>query len=245
VALLLFVHSFLLFKLPKIFIKNVIYLIFEMLETLKQLALMNAISKVVKVNSKKLASRINQSHQTAARKLKELEERGLIERVISKDGQYVKITEKGKMLLYKEYMDYRAIFGKKRDVVSIKGEVFAGFGEGKYYMSLENYKRQFIEKLGFEPYPGTLNLKLSKEQLMLRCELEKKEGIVINGFESEGRTFGSVKAFRCRIGDIDGAVILPERTHYTDAVEVVAPVNLRKELGLKNGDRVEVKVYLV
>ena len=39
-------------------------------------------------------------------------------------------------------------------------------GEGSYYMSLKGYKKQFKEKLGYEPFPGTLNLKLEDKIYM-------------------------------------------------------------------------------
>ncbi len=215
-----------------------------MIETLKKLALMGAVKKAVKVSSKEFAEKIDQSIQTAARKLKELEEVGYIERVLTKDGQFVVITERGKEVLYREYLDYRKIF-EDFDKVVLKGKVTSGLGEGKYYVSLEGYKRQFVEKLGFEPFPGTLNLKLDKEQLVLRTKLDELNGILIEGFKTEDRTFGNVKAFKCRIDGIDGAIIIPERTHYSrDVVEVIAPVNLRKELKLKDGDEVVVEVTL-
>ncbi|RLI85430.1 MAG: riboflavin kinase [Archaeoglobales archaeon] len=215
-----------------------------MLGILKQLALMNATRKVLKISSKELAERINQSLQTAARRLKELEDEGLIERTLYKDGQYIVITEKGKDLLYKEYIDYKKIFEGEEAVV-IKGRVFGGVGEGAYYVSLEGYRKQFIEKLGFDPYPGTLNLKIPKEQMYFRKMLDQEEGIRIEGFSTADRTFGDVKAFKCRIDGVDGAVVLPKRTHYPgDVLEVIAPVKLREKLGLKDGDTVEVEVIL-
>ena len=215
-----------------------------MIETLKQLALMNATKRAVKICSKDLAERINQSVQTAARKLKELEEKGLIERVMRKDGQYVIITERGRELLYREYLDYKKIFEDMGKLV-VKGRVISGLGEGKYYVSLEGYRKQFIEKLGFDPFPGTLNLKLSRDQVILRARMDEEEGILIKGFRTEDRTFGNVKAFKCSVNGVRGAVIIPERTHYSkDVLEIIAPVNLRERLNLKDGDEVEVEVEL-
>ncbi|AEA47052.1 winged helix-turn-helix domain-containing protein/riboflavin kinase [Archaeoglobus veneficus] len=215
-----------------------------MLGILKQLALMNATRKVLKISSKELAEKINQSLQTAARKLKELEDEGLIERMLYKDGQYIVITEKGKDLLYKEYLDYKRIF-EGEDAIILKGRVFGGVGEGAYYVSLEGYRKQFIEKLGFDPYPGTLNLKIPKEQMFFRKRLDQEEGITIEGFSTEDRTFGDVKAFKCRIDGMEGAIVIPQRTHYpADVLEVIAPVKLREHLGLEDGDTVEIEVIL-
>ena len=220
------------------------HLTIEMLEVLKALALMNATKRVLKISSKELAEKIGQSVQTAARKLKELEEEGLIERTLTKDGQFVVITEKGKELLYKEYLDYKRIFEGEGEIV-IRGKVFSGLGEGRYYVSLEGYKKQFEEKLGFTPYPGTLNIKIPREQMFFRTKLDEEEGILIEGFKTAERTFGEVKAFKCRINGIEGAVVIPKRTHYPkDVLEVIAPVKLRDVLKLKDGDWVEVEVMI-
>ena len=108
---------------------------------------------------------------------------------------------------------------------------------------MEGYKRQFEEKLGFTPYPGTLNLKIPKEQMFFRAKLDEMDGIKIEGFKTKERTFGDVKAFRCRVDGIEGAIVIPQRTHYPkDVIEIIAPVKLRDVLGLKDGDWVEVEV---
>jgi len=215
-----------------------------MLEILKQLALMDATRSFVKISSKELADKINQSLQTAARKLKDLEDKGLIERVLDKGGQFIAINEKGKKVLYKEYLDYKKIFERGENII-ITGKAMSGVGEGRYYVSLEGYRKQFIDKLNFDPYPGTLNLKLNKEQLYFRRRLDEEDGIKIEGFSTKDRTFGEVKAFRCRINGIEGAVVLPQRTHYPpDVLEVIAPVRIRDVLEIKDGDTVNVEVIL-
>ena len=219
-----------------------IHLTIEMKDVLKSLALMNATKRVLKISSKDLADRIGQSIQTASRKLKELEELGLIERTLTKDGQYVVITEKGRDLLYKEYLDYKSIFEGEGEMI-IRGVVFSGMGEGRYYVSLEGYKKQFEELLGFTPYPGTLNVKIPREEMFFRNRLEELEGILIKGFSTPDRTFGDVKAFRCNVKGIGCAIVIPKRTHYPkDVLEIIAPVKLRDVLNLKDGDWVEMEV---
>ena len=43
------------------------------------------------------------------------------------------------------------------------------------------------------------------------------------------------------IGDIKGAIVRPERSSYIpNIVEIIAPMQLRKTLNLKDGDELEV-----
>ncbi len=120
----------------------------------------------------------------------------------------------------------------------IHGKVAAGLGEGQYYISVEGYKNQFIQKLGFEPYPGTLNLKLAEPLAFARAF---RGSIRIEGFRDENRTFGECRCYPVKINGIKGAIIRPERSSYpADLVEVIAPVNLRETLCLSDGDEVEV-----
>jgi len=99
--------------------------------------------------------------------------------------------------------------------------------------------------LGFDPYPGTLNLKLTTDyDAKTRSELEAYPAIEIEGFRNEDRTFGSVKCYPVTIENrVKGALILALRSHYdTSVVEVIAPVFLRKHLNIKDGHKVKVEV---
>lgn len=215
-----------------------------MMEALKALALMNATREVVMISCKEFAEKINQSVQTASRRLKELEKAGLIERTITKDGQFVVITEKGRNLLHAEYLDYKRIF-EGAETLKFRGVVFSGLGEGRYYVSLEGYKKQFKEKLGIDPFPGTLNLRIPKEEIGIKKRLDVEQGIRIDGFTAENRTFGEVKAFKCKVNGLIAFIVMPKRTHHlSDVVEIIAEKKLRDELNLKDGDIVEVEVML-
>jgi riboflavin kinase len=130
--------------------------------------------------------------------------------------------------------------------VTLEGTVFTGLGEGAYYISKEYYMKQFIEKLGFDPFPGTLNLKLTTEyDLKTKSELESYPAVEIQGFKNEDRTFGLVKCYPAKIGNkIKGALVLALRSHYDASVlEIIAPVCLRKQLNLKDGNKVKVEVF--
>ncbi len=201
--------------------------------------------KLQRITSKKIAKDLKCSQQTASRRLKELEELGFIVRSVDSKGQYVKISQKGLEYLFSIYKELEKIFNEHTHVYTLNGIVTSGLGEGKYYMSLEGYKKQFIEKLGFDPYPGTLNLKLAtREDIRIYQTLRKMDGILIEGFRHENRSFGAVKCFKAYIDNIEGAVVIPLRSHYIDIMEVISPKKLRNELNLKDGDIVSVKVVV-
>lgn len=118
----------------------------------------------------------------------------------------------------------------------IKGKVFSGKGEGEKFMKLPWVKKQIAEKLGFTSYTGTLNIKLSEEDVKTRMQLEKAHPIRI----MSAAGFFSGKCFKASLNDIvECAVIIPEVPGYpADVVEIVASTNLREKLQLKDGDTV-------
>jgi len=214
------------------------------IETMLKIALLGGLEKSINLSSSQLAGMLGISQQTAARRLKALEEEGLITRRIHPRGQSVHVTEKGRELMAGIYMELSRFYGRPEARFTICGTITTGMGEGEYYMSMEEYARQFEEKLGFHPFPGTLNLKLSaSEDIRVRQRLAELPGIMIEGFKKEGRTFGSVKCFRAEIEGVKGAVVMPSRTHHPpDTLEVISKEKLKKKLNVKEGDRICVHV---
>jgi riboflavin kinase len=183
------------------------------------------------------------SQQTASRRLKGLESRGLITRTIAADGQHVTVTSQGEEELRREYQEFCRIFSDDNKGYILSGALISGIGEGKYYMSLEPYKQQFKTHLGFEPYPGTLNIRLPASSLPVRKKIDSLGWIRIKGFSTDGRTFGDAKCLPCRIGDVPCGIVVPGRTHYPeDIIEVIAPIALRRKLGVEDTDTVTVEV---
>jgi len=214
--------------------------------TLYKLAELGACSRTVKVSTEYLAEKIGASQQTASRHLINLEKIGWIKRTITPEGCLIKITDSGMAELKKLYSDLRLIFeAAYPPSVTLEGTLFTGLGEGAYYVTIEGYRKQFMEKLGFDPYPGTLNLKLTTEyDVKTRSELEAYPAIEIEGFKDESRTFGSVKCYPAIINNkVKGAVIYALRSHYNASVlEIIAPVFLRSRLKLKDGNKVKVEI---
>ena len=125
--------------------------------------------------------------------------------------------------------------------IILRGRVFSGGGTGSLFVNLPWAKKQFKKKLGFNPYPGTLNLQLSPETDVKELRNTKK-GIKIESPEGfhEGRCFKALIMEK-----LWGAVVVPDVQGYPhDLLEILAPVNLRKALELKDGMEVEVAVWL-
>ncbi len=215
----------------------------SVIQILKLLALKGAGRDYIDITTTSLGEEMEMSQQSASRKLRNLLNLGLIEEQRFGRRISVKVTSRGMDLLKKEFMDYQRIF-EFSEYLEINGEVVSGLGEGKYYIMKEGYYNQIKEKLFFEPYPGTLNIRVYAKDLSKVDTLKNLPGICIRGFVSEGRTFGSAKAFLCTINGQEGAVIIPERSHYTDIIEVISPKNLRRSLDLEDGSPVELVIYL-
>jgi riboflavin kinase len=214
-----------------------------LLQTLKELALLGAIRNKIELSSHELAKQMETSQQTASRYLLELDTQQMITRELGVKKQLIQITSTGADLLENEYLSYKQIFDLSTKVV-FKGKLISGMGEGKYYTRQKGYADQFEKQLGFVAYPGTFNVEIeyierNKLRLLRNCG-----GILINEFQAENRTFGSVVCFKATINGYEGAIVLPKRSHYAIVLECISPYFLREKLKLHDGDEVEVVVYL-
>ncbi|MDD4126062.1 MAG: DUF120 domain-containing protein [Methanomicrobium sp.] len=212
---------------------------------LKKIGLMGGLNGLVSGSSQKLAEFFKMSAMTVSRRLASLEKDNLITRTVRPDGQYFIITRFGEDLLKKEYADYKILFEENSGILWIDGEVISGLGEGRYYVSIPGYVKQFKEKLGFEPYPGTLNIRIDPAGVGTRKKAEFHGWVDIDGFTADDRTFGSARCLLCRINGYKCAVIVPGRSHYPDdIIEVISEVRLREKLNLTDGSRVKVEVCI-
>ncbi|MEM3577521.1 MAG: DUF120 domain-containing protein [Candidatus Bathyarchaeia archaeon] len=213
---------------------------------LLKLAEMGTHRRTAKISTEYLAEKLGTSQQTASRYLIDLERKGLIKRTITPEGCLIKMTENGIKELKRLYSNLRFLIeAAYPPSITLEGVLFTGLGEGAYYTSIDQYRKQFIEKLGFDPYPGTLNLKLTTDyDIKARAELEAYPAIEIEGFKDENRTYGPVKCYPVIIQNkVKGALVSALRSHYDSSViEVIAPVSLRKHLNLKDGHKVKVEV---
>ncbi|AHL22075.1 DUF120 domain-containing protein [Thermococcus nautili] len=206
------------------------------IKLLVSLARRGAVGKMTRVTVRELADELEVSPQTVLRLLREMEEEGLIERNVEGKKTLIEVTPEGASFLQRLCDE----ISKALSTGVIVGEVVSGLGEGAYYV--RQYAPLIREYLGFEPYPGTLNVRVLFPKTVFDA-LCNARPVIIPGFTKEGRTFGDVKAYRVRIDGVEGAIVVPSRTvHPPKIAEIVAPVNLRKKLGLNDGDRIRIEV---
>ena len=126
----------------------------------------------------------------------------------------------------------------------IAGKIVSGAGEGAYFTRINWVQEQCQEKLGFKPYPGTLNLEISKEYLPIIELLNQENGIELI---SPDPKFCNAKAFPVSLGDINGALIMPDekvRIHAKDIIEIISPIRIKASLNVGDGDFISVAIKL-
>lgn len=213
--------------------------------TLTHLLSKGAKYNFVTVTTSSLGKSINKSQQAASKHLLELENNQFIERIISGRNISVKITQKG----FSEMVKLSTILQKSLDSspshVELKGTLVSGMGEGAYYMSLKGYTNQFKSKIGYVPFPGTLNVRLDKKvhQEAIK-QFKSLEGITIKSFSDGKRTYGWVKCFPAKLNQsINCQLIILERTHHDDSIiELISKICIRKSGKFKDGSKVTIKI---
>jgi len=131
------------------------------------------------------------------------------------------------------------LFGVK--IAVIEGIVTSGIGEGSFFMSMDHYKNEIKKKLGFDAYPGTLNLKIDTKQYDL---LKNFNSTRIDGFNNVNKKLGGANCYKAKIKNINGSIIIPDLTkHKKDIIEFIAPVHLKSKLKINDGDKIKVELF--
>ena len=121
----------------------------------------------------------------------------------------------------------------------LEGRVFSGKGEGAEFVNLSWARRQIEQKLGFTPYPGTLNIRLDEKNTKMKKALMNAAAAEI--LPAPGYCRGRI--FEASIMKMKCAIVIPEVLGYPEnVVEVISPADLREKFHLADGSWVEVKV---
>jgi CTP-dependent riboflavin kinase len=126
--------------------------------------------------------------------------------------------------------------------LKLTGRVVSGRGKASFFTQLDWVQEQCATKLGFTPYPGTLNIELSPESVVGLQALEKEAA---TEFVPPDPKYCVAKLLSVSLSWIKGAMIFPEqgvRIHGKGIVEIIAPVRLKDVLNIEDGDQVTLTV---
>ena len=109
-------------------------------------------------------------------------------------------------------------------------------------MSLAWVRSGVHRSLGFEPYPGTLNVRLADPDMLSRWRKVSKQRALLLTPPPPETCGGRLVSITLPQG-VAAAVIVPDVTRYDDDVlEVISAVHLRSALGLEDGAVLELTV---
>lgn len=124
--------------------------------------------------------------------------------------------------------------------MELKGTVTTGLGKAAYFLGQDFYKNQFMDKCGFTPFPGTLNLIVDEEKLDdIRLMKNSCKNVIK---PDEG--FGGVKYIRAILNEeIIGAIVFPDKTTHTENyLEFISKDKLRDKYGFEDGDVLKLEI---
>ena len=118
----------------------------------------------------------------------------------------------------------------------LRGRVSTGLGLAVSFTTADWARQGFIQLVGVDPYPGTLNLKITDaDSLTVWAALRATPGRYLPAPDSNSC---AARLYPVTLGrGITGAIVLPEVPGYrADQVEIIAGVHLRQALNLANDD---------
>jgi riboflavin kinase len=221
---------------------------YDELATMKHLARQGAINGTIQVTCGGLSESLGVSSQTISRRLQELDDGKFIDRETVGNGQRVTLTTRGTLELKRELFEYKDVFDQMADL-EFRGVVADGLGKGADFVAMDGYVEQFVDKLGYGPFPGTLNIALTDKSVQRRQLLPMLDSIRIEKWERDGNEYGAVECYPASIRSSSGIVsepvhvIVPHRSEHGEGhMEVIGPEKLRDAIEVSSGIMVTLNV---
>ncbi len=129
----------------------------------------------------------------------------------------------------------------------MKGVVFSDLGRAGAFLGVDWVRQAVRERIGFDPYPGTLNLRLSGDDLFRWQEVRRNGARIVLPSPDPG--FCDAFLYRGFLEDgasTDGpretvAAVVPEVKDYpADKLELIAAVSLKQTRLVRDGDELTV-----
>ena len=129
-----------------------------------------------------------------------------------------------------------------KDHRNITGKIVSGVKQGAFFTQLDWVQEQCLEKLGFKPFPGTLNLEIAIENMAIIGALQAQAGFELVPPDSN---YCSGLVYPITVEGISGAIVAPAadvRVHAKNIIEIISRLGLRDALGVEDGDWVTLTI---
>ena len=133
-----------------------------------------------------------------------------------------------------------------RDIL-VKGVVFSDLGRAGAFLGIDWVRDAIRERLGFDPYPGTLNVRARGADLDpvgagTAGRREDRPSVARSGLLQRLPVHGLCRRMAIRAGPRERvAVVVPEVEDYPgDKLEVIAAVSLKETRSVRDGDELTV-----
>ena len=126
----------------------------------------------------------------------------------------------------------------------LHGQLTTGIGQGKPFTRLDWAREQFMNKLGIDPFLGTINLIVDdSESKKVWSRLKSTPGVRIDN-PNDGPHDCDARCYPVSIeGQVDGAIVLPEVEGYSPLqIEVIAAKGVREVLRIEDGDSLRLQI---
>ena len=129
----------------------------------------------------------------------------------------------------------------------MKGVVFSDLGRAGAFLGVDWVREAVRERIGFDPYPGTLNLRAHGDDLSRWEEIRRHGAKSVlpspdPGFCDAFLYAGSLEGWASAAGPRETvAVVVPEvRDYPADKLEIIAAVSLKQTRSVRDGDELTV-----
>ena len=129
----------------------------------------------------------------------------------------------------------------------LTGVIFSDLGQASSFMALEWVQRLLNERLGYHPFPATLNIRpksAEDAQVWSRVQNGPSGTPLTSAVDGHcGAKLYSVEIYQAAGSvKVSGAVLFPEVDDYPqDKIEIVAPVRLKDHFRVHDGDQLTVE----
>ncbi|MEE9609766.1 MAG: DUF120 domain-containing protein [Desulfatiglandales bacterium] len=127
--------------------------------------------------------------------------------------------------------------------MKLKGFIESGAGKGVFFTGLDWVVDQFQKAMGFAPFPGTLNVRISEEDLPNVDPFFSEQDFELVPDDPQ---FCSAYLKKVRVNGLPGAAVFPSedvRIHGKGIIEIMSNCHIKNTLHLDDGDPVTITEF--